>query len=113
VTCAIETTSSTLSPFLSLILLKVKLRYVYNHPCILFAATLCGGYWGAEADTLYSSCLVILSAGYGVLDVEAAVAGARCTGRLTSCGILSSSVIATAIRVLSLSIAVADIITDL
>jgi hypothetical protein len=49
-----------------------------------------------------------------VLDVEAAVAvGTRCTDKLTSCGILSSFVIAAMIRVLALSIAVADIIDDL
>jgi hypothetical protein len=66
---------------------------------------------GADTDTLHSSCSVILSARCGVLDVE--VAGARCTGRLTLCGILSSSVIAATIRVLTLSIAVADIIADL
>jgi hypothetical protein len=52
---------------------------------------------GAEADTLCSSCSVILSAGHGVLDVEAA-GGAQCTDRLTSCGILSSSVIAACCR---------------
>jgi hypothetical protein len=28
--------------------------------------------WGADADTLHSSCSIILSACYGVLDVEAA-----------------------------------------
>jgi hypothetical protein len=48
----------------------------------------------------------------GVLDVEAAV-GARCTGRLTSCGILSSFVIASVIRFLTLFIAVGDIIANL
>jgi hypothetical protein len=69
---------------------------------------------GADADTLCSSCSVILSTGCGVLDVEAAEAvGVRCTSRLTSCGILSSSVIAVAIRVLALCIAVADIIANL
>jgi hypothetical protein len=70
--------------------------------------------WGADADTLHSSCSVILSAGRGVLDVEAAEpVEARCTGRLTSWGILSCSVIADVIRVLTLSIAVVDIIADL
>jgi hypothetical protein len=69
---------------------------------------------GADVDTLCSSCLVILSAGCEVLDVEAAEpVGARCTGRLTSCGILSCFVIAFVIRVLTLSIAVVDIIADL
>jgi hypothetical protein len=69
---------------------------------------------GADADTLHSSCSIILSACYGVLDVEAAeVVGARCTGRLTSCGILSSSIIAAAIRVLTLPIAVTCIIANL
>jgi hypothetical protein len=66
---------------------------------------------GAVADTLCSSCFVILFAVCGVLDVEAA--GARCTGRLTPCGILSSSVIAAGIRVLALFIEIADIIVVL
>jgi hypothetical protein len=69
---------------------------------------------GVDDDTLCSSCSVILSVGCGVLDDEAAkIVGARCTGRLMSCGILSSFVIVVAIRVLHLSIAVADIIADL
>jgi hypothetical protein len=69
---------------------------------------------GADVDTLHSSCLVILSAGCGVLDIEAAQpVGAQCTGRLTSLGILSSFVIAVAIRVLVIFIVVADIIANL
>jgi hypothetical protein len=69
---------------------------------------------GVEADTLCSSYSVIPSVGCGVLDVEAtAVVGARYTSRLTSCIILSSSIIAAMIRVLALSIAVADSIVDL
>jgi hypothetical protein len=69
---------------------------------------------GVDADTLCSSCSVILSVGCGVLDVEVAKpVGARCTSRLMSRGILASSVIVVAIRVLALSIAVADIIADL
>jgi hypothetical protein len=69
---------------------------------------------GVDADTLCSSCPVILSAGCGVLDVEATeLVGARCTSRLMSCGILSSSIIAAVIRVLALYIAVTDIIVDL
>jgi hypothetical protein len=72
-----------------------------------------GGYRGADIDTLCSSCSAILSAGHGVLDVEALeLVGARCTGRLTWCDILSSSVIIAAIRVLTLSIVVADIIAN-
>jgi hypothetical protein len=69
---------------------------------------------GVDADTLCSSCSVILSMGCGVLNVEAAeLVGARCTGRLTSCGSLSSYVIASTIRVLIISITVVDIIADL
>jgi hypothetical protein len=68
---------------------------------------------GAEADTLCSSFSVNLFMGCGVLDVEAAAAGARCTGRLTLCGILSSSVIASVIIFLTLFIVVGDIIANL
>jgi hypothetical protein len=56
---------------------------------------------GADIDTLHSSCSAILFAGHGVLDVEAVeLVGARCTGRLMWCGVLSSFVITVAIRVL-------------
>jgi hypothetical protein len=55
---------------------------------------------GVDADTLHSSCSIILSAECGVLDVEPAeLVGARCTVRLMSWGILSSSIIVVAIRV--------------
>jgi hypothetical protein len=100
-------TSSRLVPCVIQTTLKVRLKYVCSHPCTLFAAT----FLGADTDTLCSSCSVILSVGCGVLDVGAV--GARCSGRLITCGILSSSIIAYAIRVLALSIAVADIIADL
>jgi hypothetical protein len=48
VPCVIQNTSSTLSLFLSLITLKVRLRYVYSHPYTLLAAAFCGGYMGCR-----------------------------------------------------------------